>query len=206
MIDPDGRAPDWIKNRNSNGSVTYTAEQGDSAMSLFQQHGVPLDQADRIVRAKFGPNVSTGLAGPYADRSTIHPGDQVTVPASGGGSSSEDPSWLQSVLGGVVVMGGTSDEGDFIGVKPVDVKKSTVDLGDLPLGKRTGVREAMLDKLGGLFGSDNEQSDPVGDSIWNSRMREYQTRADETIQVGDKSYKLEINPGKTTTGSVKKIN
>ena len=40
FIDPDGMSPDWIRREDkSTGTITYEAENGDSAWSLYTQHG-----------------------------------------------------------------------------------------------------------------------------------------------------------------------
>ena len=76
MIDPDGRAPDWIKQNNDDGSVTYIAEQGDSAESLEEQHGVPFEVGNAIIQGIFGENLPNGTP---EGRSNIHPGDQISI-------------------------------------------------------------------------------------------------------------------------------
>lgn len=76
MIDPDGRAPDWIKQENDDGSATYIAEQGDSAESLEEQHGIPFEVGNAIIQGVFGENLPNGTP---EGRSNIHPGDQITI-------------------------------------------------------------------------------------------------------------------------------
>ena len=39
FIDKLGMGADWIRDTNDDGSITYTAEDGDSALTLYQQHG-----------------------------------------------------------------------------------------------------------------------------------------------------------------------
>ena len=39
FIDKLGMGADWIRETNADGSITYTAEAGDSALTLYQQHG-----------------------------------------------------------------------------------------------------------------------------------------------------------------------
>jgi len=110
LVDPDGRAPDWIKTTNDDGSVTYTAEQGDSATSLEEQHGVSFEVGDAVIQQIFGPNVDSDKP---EGRSNIHPGDQITFAAientssdteggesSGGNWLSGIGDWLSSLMPG----------------------------------------------------------------------------------------------------------
>jgi len=99
MIDPDGRAPDWIKEENADGSVTYIAEQGDSAESLEEQHGIPFEVGNAIIQGVFGENLPNGTP---EGRSNIHPGDQISIfavensSAESGGSGGGFMDWLGS--------------------------------------------------------------------------------------------------------------
>ncbi len=63
FIDPDGMAPaapDWIRREGSDGTITYEAEAGDSAWSLFTQHGetdgFTAKQANDMVESQLGEN------------------------------------------------------------------------------------------------------------------------------------------------------
>lgn len=80
FIDPDGMQADWIRNVGEGGSITYTAEEGDSAWSLYQQHGktdgFSASQANEMVEAQLGENY-TGEDGQL--KSNVEVGDAVTV-------------------------------------------------------------------------------------------------------------------------------
>jgi hypothetical protein len=52
MIDPDGAAPQWI----DNGDGTYTAEAGDSALSLAKDAGISNGTANSLVTSQLGAN------------------------------------------------------------------------------------------------------------------------------------------------------
>jgi RHS repeat-associated protein len=52
MIDPDGAAPEWI----DNGDGTYTAEAGDSALSLAKDAGISNGAANSLVTSQLGAN------------------------------------------------------------------------------------------------------------------------------------------------------
>jgi RHS repeat-associated protein len=99
FIDPDGRAPDWIKTENEDGSVTYTAEQGDSAKSLEEQHGIPFEVGNAIIQNLFGDNLSSDNP---EGQSNIHVDDQITLFAVKDSPSKSDDegggflSWLGS--------------------------------------------------------------------------------------------------------------
>lgn len=56
MIDPDGRAPDWIRN----GDGTYTAEKGDSAWSLHKQAGISFAKAQQLLENQGKSNLQVG--------------------------------------------------------------------------------------------------------------------------------------------------
>jgi len=65
-IDPDGMkvdSPDWEKKKHADGRITYTAEAGDSALSLYQQHGekdgFTAAQANEMVEGCLGENYCT---------------------------------------------------------------------------------------------------------------------------------------------------
>ncbi len=76
FVDPDGREPDWIKEENTDGTVTYTAQPGDSAKSLEEQYGVPFEIGNAIIQSAFGKNIPNGTK---EGRSNIHPGDQISL-------------------------------------------------------------------------------------------------------------------------------
>jgi hypothetical protein len=107
MIDPDGRSADWIKTENDDGSVTYTAEQGDSAESLKEQHGVPSEAGNQIIQSLFGPNVSSDKP---EGRSNIHPGDEITLVALQDDNSEGQPTSSSESNGG----GFLNAIGDFL--------------------------------------------------------------------------------------------
>ena len=58
LIDPDGRAPEWI----DNGDGTYTAEAGDSAFSLAKDAGISTSYANTLVESQLGANFN-GVGG-----------------------------------------------------------------------------------------------------------------------------------------------
>jgi uncharacterized protein RhaS with RHS repeats len=80
FIDPDGMRADWIRNLGTNGSITYTAEAGDSALSLYQQHGktdnFTAEQANEIVEGQLGENY-VGEDGEL--KSNVNVGDKVSI-------------------------------------------------------------------------------------------------------------------------------
>ena len=83
FIDPDGMqavANDWERKVDSNGSITYTAEAGDSALSLYEQHGktdgLTSEQANEIVEGQLGENY-VGKDGKL--KSNVEVGDKVTI-------------------------------------------------------------------------------------------------------------------------------
>ncbi len=80
FIDPDGMRADWIRNIGEGGSITYTAEEGDSAWSLYQQHGktdgFTAQEANEMVEAQLGENY-TGEDGEV--KSNVEVGDAVTI-------------------------------------------------------------------------------------------------------------------------------
>ena len=57
FIDPTGM---WIQQVNEDGSITYIAEEGDSAWSFFEQYGeaegFTADQANQVIQDIFGKN------------------------------------------------------------------------------------------------------------------------------------------------------
>ena len=84
FIDPDGMAPiagdgidknDWM----DNGDRTYTAQDGDSASSLYTQHlkdkGYTEKEVNNMVKIKFGKNRTVGKK----EYSNINPDDVVAV-------------------------------------------------------------------------------------------------------------------------------
>jgi|GEM_PF-6369517 len=75
-IDPDGRHGEWIKEEDENGNVVYTAQEGDSAKSLEEQHGVSFDVGNAIIQMLFGENLPNGTP---EGRSNIHPGDKIAL-------------------------------------------------------------------------------------------------------------------------------
>ena len=58
FIDPTGMGPQWIRSEGKDGSVTYEAEAGDSALSLYEQYGeqdgFSAEEAIDIVEAGVG--------------------------------------------------------------------------------------------------------------------------------------------------------
>ncbi|MCF6238442.1 MAG: hypothetical protein L3J79_06480, partial [Candidatus Marinimicrobia bacterium] len=66
----------WNKTENEDGSVTYTAQQGASATSLEDEHGIPFKAGNQIIQAFFGDNLPSDKP---EGRSNIHPGDQITI-------------------------------------------------------------------------------------------------------------------------------
>jgi len=100
MIDPTGMRADWIKQENDDGSVTYIAQQGDSAESLEDQHGIPFEIGNEIIQDLFGENWDNGTP---EGQSPIHPGYSITIFAvenssteSGGGFMD----WLGNLFNG----------------------------------------------------------------------------------------------------------
>ena len=89
FMDPDGMSPDWIRTVGDNGTITYEAEAGDSAWSLYTQHGekdgFTAEQADEIVQDGHGPNrVVDGK-----EYSNISPEDTVAIHTDTGQESTE---------------------------------------------------------------------------------------------------------------------
>jgi hypothetical protein len=118
LVDPDGRSPDWIKTTNDDGTETYTAEQGDSAKSLEEQHGISFEVGNAAIQGLYGSNIPSDKP---EGRSNIKPGDQITLVAiltaepaissgsSGGGLLSDIVDWLGNILPGSAT---SSSEGD----------------------------------------------------------------------------------------------
>ena len=73
FIDPDGMSPWWI----NNGDGTYTAEAGDSAVSLAEDAGITLERANEIVESQLGENY-IGDDGEL--KSDVEVGDIIAVP------------------------------------------------------------------------------------------------------------------------------
>ena len=73
FIDSDGMAPFWI----NNGDGTWTAEAGDSAVTLAEDAGITPEEANKIVEDQLGPNY-IGEDGEL--KSDVEVGDVVAVP------------------------------------------------------------------------------------------------------------------------------
>ena len=75
FIDPTGMGPEWI----DNGDGTYTAEVGDSAASLYNQHlkdkGYTFEEVDAMVQEQHGENYTEG----GVEKSNIDKDDVVKV-------------------------------------------------------------------------------------------------------------------------------
>jgi len=79
FFDPDGMAPDWIRNEGDDGTITYEAEAGDSAWSLYQQHGktdgFSAQEANSMVEGQLGKNYTDANGNLKSD---VEVGDTVT--------------------------------------------------------------------------------------------------------------------------------
>ncbi|WP_234974672.1 DUF6443 domain-containing protein [Tenacibaculum agarivorans] len=59
FIDPDGMAP-WVPTVNEDSSVTYTAEEGDSAKTLASQYGLEIEDAEAITGTRSDTEIKSG--------------------------------------------------------------------------------------------------------------------------------------------------
>ena len=80
LVDPTGMEPDWIRKINKDGTITYEAEAGDSALSLYKQYGekdgFTAKQANDIVEGQLGDNYQ-GEDG--EQKSNVEVGDILTI-------------------------------------------------------------------------------------------------------------------------------
>ncbi|MCF6347025.1 MAG: RHS repeat-associated core domain-containing protein [Flavobacteriaceae bacterium] len=60
FIDPTGLAAEWIPKVNENGSVSYIAENGDSAKSLSDQYGIKQSDAEKITGTTGSTKIKEG--------------------------------------------------------------------------------------------------------------------------------------------------
>ena len=116
MIDPDGRAAEWI----DNGDGTYTAEAGDSAYSLAKDAGISNSFANMLVESQLGANYIGADGGlksnvevgdvvditPYEyDWSFGEPSSTIQLAGGAGSGSSSTPSGVATAT----VLGAISD-------------------------------------------------------------------------------------------------
>ena len=181
FIDPDGMqavANDWERKVDSNGSITYTAEAADSALSLYEQHGkkdgFTAEQANNIVEGQLGENY-VGEDGEL--KSNVEVGDVVVISKI-----------IPSDVGNIIVVPDSANvEGNLNGVDFGEYKLDFTNSEKLELVLEvarliTPSPEDML--LKGLSGSGSSKS----------------TRSNTRTTSGTSSTKTALPKGHTRTG------
>lgn len=178
FIDPDGMAPFWKKN----GDGSYTAEEGDSAWSLYQQFGkedgFTAQQANDAIESQHGSNYIGKDGGLKSDTEI---GDVVTI----GESSSADTKDESTITTADATPSTSTSEGGSNGnsrniywgagsgggISGVNTESGTlsgsVDASNGVAGKLKFL-EPLVEKVHGLFGPTKIDGIPITSDTSNS--------------------------------------